>query len=198
MLEPRRPGSEGVRVLAPLTTSTSRRSVLPVPDRRRGGGGAGDDLEDRLLRRTRLRTLRSWRAWAGVGRALEAGATPVGLDAVEMRAWRSGYVVADEDYVSFETDPIRGRARRVHRSDAAMTSSAGRRPSRPERARELVTLVFEADGLPEAPGRSPSTAAWWERSAAWSGRRGSGCWGCGALGRPTWRCDGAFVDGRRC
>ena len=45
-------------------------AVLPVPDRRRGGGGAGDDLADRLLGRARLRTVRFARGGGrGVGRA---------------------------------------------------------------------------------------------------------------------------------
>ncbi len=67
------------------------------------------------------------RVWDGL---LEAGATPVGLDAVEMARVEVGFLVADEDYVSFETDPYEVGLGRVHRSDRARVRRQGGCPRR--------------------------------------------------------------------
>ena len=126
---------------------------------------------------------------------LEAGATPVGLDAVEMARVEVGFLVADEDYVSFETDPYEVGLGAVHRSDRARVRRQGGCPRR---------LAGRAPGARDAgvrrtlrccrpPARSPSTAAWWERSAAWNGRPGSGCWAWRSLDADL-AVDGAFVE----
>ena len=80
-----------------------------------------------------------------------AGATPIGLDAVEIARVEVGFVVADEDYVSFESDPyevglgpfidLDGHGF-VGRDAAAAASQAPHR--------ELMTLVFDGDRRPAA------------------------------------------------
>jgi aminomethyltransferase len=87
---------------------------------------------------------------------LEAGATPVGLDAVEMARVEVGFLVADEDYVSFATDPYEvGLGAFI---DLGGSEFEGREAaiaaSRAEH-REFMTVVFD-DGQVPTP-HSPVT-----------------------------------------
>jgi aminomethyltransferase len=82
----------------------------------------------------------------------EAGARPMGLDAVEMLRVEAGLVVADEDYVTGATDPIdlsleafidlEGDAGFIGREAVASRMASP--------ARRLVTLSFEGGEVPPA------------------------------------------------
>ncbi|MEX0834289.1 MAG: aminomethyltransferase family protein [Actinomycetota bacterium] len=87
------------------------------------------------------------RLWDAI---VEAGAAPIGLDAIEMLRVEAGLVIQEEDYFPGETDPydlsldsfidIDGHAF-VGREAAAETATAP--------PRRFKTLVFEGDGVPE-------------------------------------------------
>ncbi len=75
------------------------------------------------------------------------GATPMGLDAVEMLRVESGFVVADEDYVTGTTDPVDLSLERFIDLDARTEfigrDAVSRRLASP--ARRFVTLSIEGD-----------------------------------------------------
>jgi aminomethyltransferase len=78
-------------------------------------------------------------------RIVEAGATPIGLDAVEILRVEAGFVVADEDYVTGETDPVEVSLERF-------VDLAGRFIGREavgariaDADRRLLTLTFDED-----------------------------------------------------
>lgn len=78
---------------------------------------------------------------------IERGATPMGLDAVEMLRVESGFVVADEDYVTGRTDPADLSLDRFIDLDARTEfigrDAVARRLASP--ARRFVTLSIEGD-----------------------------------------------------
>lgn len=84
-------------------------------------------------------------------RIVDAGAAPIGLDAVEILRVEAGFVVADEDYVSGRTDPVELSLDRFIDLDGEFIGrdAVGPRMASPDR--RLMTLVFDRDVA--APGR---------------------------------------------
>jgi aminomethyltransferase len=80
-----------------------------------------------------------------------AGATPVGLDAVEMARVEVGFLVADEDYVSFETDPYEvGLGSFIDLEGHAFEGREAAIEASHAEHREFMTLVFDDGRRPEA------------------------------------------------
>jgi aminomethyltransferase len=74
-----------------------------------------------------------------------AGATPIGLDAVEILRVEAGLVVADEDYVTGETDPVDVSLERFIELEGAFIGRDAV-AARMERAqRRLLTIVFDRE-----------------------------------------------------
>ena len=83
-----------------------------------------------------------------------AGARPIGLDCVEMLRVEAGLVVADEDYVTGETDPVELSLEPfidLTDTDGGFIGREAVAARMDPPASRLVTLVFEGDDLPEAP-----------------------------------------------
>ena len=85
---------------------------------------------------------------------LEAGAIPIGLDAVEMARVEVGFLVADEDYVSFETDPYEvGLGPFIDLTGHEFVGREAALAASQDEHRELVTLVFDDADVPPTPGQ---------------------------------------------
>jgi aminomethyltransferase len=89
------------------------------------------------------------RVWDAI---VAAGARPVGLDAAEMLRLEVGYVVADEDYVTGETDPVElGLDVFIDLNEGASfigRDAVARRMTAPKR--RLVTLSIDSEQLPDS------------------------------------------------
>ncbi len=82
---------------------------------------------------------------------LEAGATPFGLDAVELLRVEAGLLIQHEDYVPGETDPYEVSLDAyidLEGHDFVGREAAARRAAAPPR--RLTTLAIEGDDVPEA------------------------------------------------
>lgn len=88
------------------------------------------------------------RVWDAI---VEGGATPFGLDAIELLRVEAGLLIQEEDYVPGETDPYELSLDpyiELDGHDFVGRRAAAGRAARP--FRRLVTLTFDGPGLPRA------------------------------------------------
>jgi aminomethyltransferase len=88
------------------------------------------------------------RVWDAI---VEGGATPFGLDAIELLRVEAGLLIQDEDYVPGGTDPYELSLDpyiELDGHDFVGRRAAAGRAARP--SRRLVTLAFDGPGLPRA------------------------------------------------
>jgi aminomethyltransferase len=78
-------------------------------------------------------------------RIVDAGATPIGLDAVEILRVEAGLVVADEDYVTGETDPVDVSLERFIELEGTFIGRDAVATRMDRSRRRLLTVVFDDD-----------------------------------------------------